>query len=113
GCMGSGRRPAIAASTNRRRSLVEAAGGAAQRLWPWSGRTGPGAERMPARPAAREEEAMRRAMVIVGVQNDFCPGGAAAVPGGDRVAEPASFLANTVEQAGGLIVAVREWHSDH
>lgn len=56
---------------------------------------------------------MRRGMLIVGVQNDFCPGGAVAVPGGDRVAGPASFLANTVEEAGGLVIAVREWHSGH
>jgi len=56
---------------------------------------------------------MRRAMVIVGVQNDFAPGGAVGVPRGDAVAGPVSFLANTVENAGGLIVAVREWHSDH
>ncbi|WP_373047292.1 isochorismatase family protein [Vulgatibacter sp.] len=55
---------------------------------------------------------MRRAMVIVGVQNDFCPGGAAAVAHGDEVAGPLSFLANTVDHAGGLVVAVREWHSD-
>ncbi len=55
---------------------------------------------------------MRRAMLIVGVQNDFCPGGSAAVAQGDQVAGPLSFLANTVEQAGGLIVAVREWHSE-
>ena len=56
---------------------------------------------------------MRRAMVIVGVQNDFAPGGAAELPRGDAIAGPVSFLANTVENAGGLIVAVREWHSDH
>lgn len=56
---------------------------------------------------------MRRAMIIVGVQNDFSPGGAAAVEGAEKVPGPISFLANTVENAGGLVIAVREWHSDH
>lgn len=54
---------------------------------------------------------MRSAMLIVGVQNDFCPGGSRAVQRGGAVAGPLSFLANTVDHAGGLIVVVREWHS--
>lgn len=54
---------------------------------------------------------MRHAVLIIGLQNDFCPGGAAAVEQGDLVAGPLSALANTVENAGGMAIAVREWHS--
>ena len=34
-----------------------------------------------------------KALVIVDVQNDFCPGGTLAVAGGDRVAAPLARLA--------------------
>ncbi|MDH4226007.1 MAG: isochorismatase family protein, partial [Deltaproteobacteria bacterium] len=30
---------------------------------------------------------MGKALIVVDVQNDFCPGGALAVPEGDRVVE--------------------------
>ena len=33
-----------------------------------------------------------KALVIVDVQNDFCPGGSLAVAGGDRVAAPLARL---------------------
>jgi nicotinamidase/pyrazinamidase len=50
-------------------------------------------------------------MLILGVQNDHCPGGARPVRRGERVVGPSSFLASAVDHAGGLIVVVREWHS--
>ena len=31
---------------------------------------------------------MTQALIVVDVQNDFCPGGALAVPGGDEVVGP-------------------------
>ena len=31
---------------------------------------------------------MKQALVVVDMQNDFCPGGALAVPNGDQVVEP-------------------------
>jgi len=46
------------------------------------------------------------ALVIVDVQNDFCPGGALAVPEGDRVAP----LANRLQPRFGLVVATQDWH---
>jgi len=46
------------------------------------------------------------ALIVVDVQNDFCPGGALAVAGGDGVIEPINRLA---EQAS-LVVATRDWH---
>ncbi len=47
-----------------------------------------------------------RALIIVDVQNDFCPGGALAVPEGDLVIEPIRRLAKVVD----LVVATQDWH---
>jgi nicotinamidase/pyrazinamidase len=50
------------------------------------------------------------ALLIVDVQNDFCPGGALPVVGGDEVVEPLNELAGLF----GLVVATRDWHPpDH
>lgn len=50
------------------------------------------------------------ALLIVDFQNDFCPGGALAVPGGDEIAAPLNALAERF----GLVIATRDWHpSDH
>jgi nicotinamidase/pyrazinamidase len=50
------------------------------------------------------------ALLIVDVQNDFCPGGALAVPEGDQVIAPLNRAAAWVAQRGGLVVASRDWH---
>jgi nicotinamidase/pyrazinamidase len=53
-----------------------------------------------------------RALVIVDFQNDFCPGGALAVPGGDAIAGRLNELAGSGEFD--LVVATRDWHPrDH
>jgi nicotinamidase/pyrazinamidase len=50
------------------------------------------------------------ALVIIDFQNDFCPGGALAVPEGDRIAEPLGRLIDDFR----LVVATRDWHPpDH
>jgi nicotinamidase/pyrazinamidase len=50
------------------------------------------------------------ALIVVDVQNDFCPGGALPVPEGDTVVEPINRMAAEVE----LVVATRDWHpADH
>ena len=50
------------------------------------------------------------ALLIVDVQNDFCPGGALAVAGGDEVVGPLNELAGHFD----LVVATRDWHPrDH
>jgi len=50
------------------------------------------------------------ALLIVDVQNDFCPGGALAVPGGDVVVDRVNALAQTAP----FVVATRDWHPvDH
>ena len=51
-----------------------------------------------------------RALIVVDVQNDFCPGGALAVPDGDAVVEPVNRLA----AESSFVVATRDWHpADH
>lgn len=52
----------------------------------------------------------RTALVIVDVQNDFCPGGALAVPGGDEVVPVLTDLACRLSTAGVPVFATRDWH---
>src|SRR3712207_4906891 len=55
---------------------------------------------------------MARALVIVDFQNDFTPGGALAVPEGDRIADRIDALARSGDFD--LVVATRDWHPpDH
>lgn len=52
----------------------------------------------------------RDALIIVDVQNDFCPGGALAVPGGDEVVA----VANRLIPRFATVVFTRDWHPpDH
>jgi nicotinamidase/pyrazinamidase len=46
------------------------------------------------------------ALVVVDVQNDFCPGGALAVPGGDEIVP----LANSIMPRFSHIVLTQDWH---
>ncbi|MCS7273569.1 MAG: bifunctional nicotinamidase/pyrazinamidase [Fimbriimonadales bacterium] len=50
------------------------------------------------------------ALLIVDVQNDFCPGGALAVAEGDQVIPPLNEAAATIAQRGGAVFASRDWH---
>jgi nicotinamidase/pyrazinamidase len=51
-----------------------------------------------------------RALIVVDVQNDFCLGGALAVPDGDAVVEVVNRLASDAS----FVVATRDWHpGDH
>lgn len=52
----------------------------------------------------------RAALLIVDVQNDFCPGGALPVPAGDRVVAPLNRAAALFAAAGLPVVASRDWH---
>ncbi len=47
------------------------------------------------------------ALILVDVQNDFCPGGALPVPEGDRVVPPLNTLLGRVRA---FAVATRDWH---
>jgi nicotinamidase-related amidase len=50
------------------------------------------------------------ALIVVDVQNDFCPGGALAVAHGDEVVAPINRLAREAP----FVVATRDWHpEDH
>ena len=51
-----------------------------------------------------------RALLVVDVQNDFCGGGALAVPDGDRVVEPINSLLSGCADAGIPVFASRDWH---
>jgi nicotinamidase/pyrazinamidase len=51
-----------------------------------------------------------KALILVDIQNDFCPGGALAVPRGDEVVPLANRLMDRVD----LVVATQDWHpADH
>jgi nicotinamidase/pyrazinamidase len=50
------------------------------------------------------------ALILVDVQNDFCPGGALAVPEGDRVVPALNREVDRFSRAGRPIVASRDWH---
>ena len=52
----------------------------------------------------------RDALVVVDVQNDFCPGGTLAVPGGDDVAPVLSHYAERFARRGAPVFASRDWH---
>ena len=52
----------------------------------------------------------RTALLIVDVQNDFCPGGALAVPEGDRVVPVLNDYIRMFHAGRAPIVATRDWH---
>lgn len=55
---------------------------------------------------------MKKALIVVDVQNDFCPGGSLAVTDGDKVIGPINSLMNSGDYD--LIVATQDWHpADH
>ena len=49
-----------------------------------------------------------KALLIVDVQNDFCPGGALAVPQGDEVVP----VINAIMESFTVIVASKDWHPE-
>lgn len=54
------------------------------------------------------------ALLIVDVQQDFCPGGALAVPEGDQVVPVLNRWIERARRAGCVIIASRDWHPpDH
>jgi nicotinamidase/pyrazinamidase len=50
------------------------------------------------------------ALLIVDVQNDFCPGGSLAVAGGDEVVPVLNRYAEAFAAAGRLVIADRDYH---
>lgn len=49
------------------------------------------------------------ALIIIDVQNDFCPGGALAVAGGDQIVPLINDLASRAEH----VVLTQDWHPEH
>ncbi|KIC23236.1 MULTISPECIES: bifunctional nicotinamidase/pyrazinamidase [unclassified Leisingera] len=49
---------------------------------------------------------MTQALIVVDVQNDFCPGGALAVPGGDEVAAPINAMMDRFD----AVILTQDWH---
>jgi nicotinamidase/pyrazinamidase len=55
----------------------------------------------------------RDALIVVDVQNDFCPGGLLAVEGGDGVVPVLNRWVEYASQGGAMVVASRDWHPLH
>ena len=50
------------------------------------------------------------ALIVIDVQNDFCPGGALAVPDGDEIVPGINAMMDTVE----AVILTQDWHpADH
>ncbi|MBI9104143.1 MAG: bifunctional nicotinamidase/pyrazinamidase [Spirochaetales bacterium] len=47
-----------------------------------------------------------KALIIIDIQNDFCPGGTLAVPDGDKVVEVINSLCGRFDK----VIATRDWH---
>src|SRR4051812_31247217 len=50
------------------------------------------------------------ALLLVDVQNDFCPGGALPVAEGDQIVPILNRWIDAARAGGALIVASRDWH---
>jgi nicotinamidase/pyrazinamidase len=51
-----------------------------------------------------------RALVVIDVQNDFCPGGSLAVPAGDRVVPVINEYVGRFAEAAFPVFFTRDWH---
>ena len=51
-----------------------------------------------------------QALIVVDVQNDFCPGGMLAVPHGDDVIAPLNKLIDEFLERGAPVYKSRDWH---
>ncbi len=52
------------------------------------------------------------ALIIVDVQNDFCPGGALGVQNGDEIVPILNRHIDQFRAAGLLVIATRDWHPE-
>jgi nicotinamidase/pyrazinamidase len=53
---------------------------------------------------------MRRALLVVDVQRDFCPGGSLAVKDGDKVVPKLNKVVEAFEAVGLPVFFTRDWH---
>ncbi|MFY2824386.1 bifunctional nicotinamidase/pyrazinamidase [Ruegeria sp. MALMAid1280] len=49
---------------------------------------------------------MTHALIVIDVQNDFCPGGALAVPAGDEIVAPINAMMDDFE----AVILTQDWH---
>ncbi len=49
---------------------------------------------------------MSHALLVIDVQNDFCPGGALAVAGGDEIVAPINAIMDTFD----AVILTQDWH---
>jgi nicotinamidase/pyrazinamidase len=54
----------------------------------------------------------KRALIVVDVQNDFCPGGSLAVAHGDEVVAPLNQLIEDFLERGEPVFKSRDWHPE-
>ena len=52
----------------------------------------------------------KQALIVVDVQNDFCPGGTLAVAHGDEVVAPLNALIDEFLERGAPVYKSRDWH---
>ena len=52
----------------------------------------------------------KQALIVVDVQNDFCPGGTLAVPQGEEVIEPLNRQIDHFLERGAPVYKSRDWH---
>ena len=57
-------------------------------------------------------EQAKKALIVVDVQNDFCPGGSLAVASGDEVVGPLNELAKEFLDRGEPVFKTRDWHPE-
>jgi nicotinamidase/pyrazinamidase len=55
-------------------------------------------------------ETKKKALIVVDVQNDFCPGGSLAVAHGDEVVAPLNKLIREFLDRGEPVYKTRDWH---
>src|ERR1700716_2668983 len=53
----------------------------------------------------------KKALIVVDVQNDFCPGGSLAVANGDKVVAPLNKLMKEFLDRGDPVFKTRDWHT--
>jgi len=56
--------------------------------------------------------ASKKALIVVDVQNDFCPGGSLAVAEGDEVVAPLNKLIKEFLDRGEPVYKTRDWHPE-
>ena len=58
--------------------------------------------------------ATRKALIGIDIQNDFCPGGALAVSGGDEIITEVNQMMVTNRDSGDVVCLTQDWHpADH